>query len=134
MRRRLPAVLLCLCLIACGDADPRCEAFARDSVWAFVMTSDIGERFEGEVRIVDSARRIVGVRTAPDGGLMALDERVENFWIRGDSFRFLFSDDDYVIRGRCLDATRAAVIYAAPLIERGRPVSGRGLMTRGRQP
>jgi hypothetical protein len=116
---------------ACGGYEsPPCEAFARGSVWAFTLASESGERLEGEIRVADSARRVVGTRTAPDGETFVLDYPVENLRVSGDSLHFVFAPADFRVRGRCVDSTRAAVEYAAPMVDAGRPVGGRGEMRR----
>jgi len=115
-----------------GYESPPCEAFARGSVWAFTLASERGERLEGEIRVADSARRVVGTRTAPDGETFVLDYPVENLRTDGDSLRFVFSPADYQVRAWCPDSTRAHALYTAPVLDGGRPTNGRGEFRRVR--
>ena len=75
------------------------------------MASNSGNRLEGEVRVVDGVRRVVGTATSPEDTREPLDYPVDSLKVHGDSIRFRFAPSSILVEGRCLDSTRIQSRY-----------------------
>ena len=69
------------------------------------MASTNGNRLEGEVRVVDGVRRLVGTATSPEDTREPLDYPLDSLKVQGDSIRFRFAPASILVEGRCIDST-----------------------------
>jgi len=105
-----------LALVACGRAaSGPCATFLTQATWEVSMASPDGNRLEGEVRVVNGVRRLVGVATSPEDAREPLDYPLDSLTVRGDSIRFRFAPASVLVEGKCIDGTRIQSRYVEDL-------------------
>ena len=118
-------------LLACrGAVSGPCATFQTQSTWQVSMASANGNRLDGEIRVVNGVRRLVGVATSPEDTREPLDYPLDSLTIRGDSIRFRFAPASILVEGKCMDPTRIQARYLEDLRPSFALIEGAGELRR----
>jgi hypothetical protein len=94
------------------------------------MASTDGNRLEGEIRVVDGVRRVIGTATSPEDTREPLDYRMDSLEVRGDSIRFRFAPASILVEGKCVGGDEIQSRYVEDLRPSFNLIQGVGALRR----